>query len=113
MTKYDMTMVRGDTLVFFFKINELSSNRVDSLTFTCKASDTSEEKIFQKTIGDGITLVDSEENLWKVRVAPEDTAGVSGQSKYAYVYDIQLGVGEDIYTPIKGKMTIIQDVTEN
>ena len=110
MTKYDMSMVRGDTLVFFFKINELSSNRVDSLMFTCKQNDTDDAEIFQKTIGDGITLVDSEENLWKVRVAPEDTAGITGGK---YVYDIQLGIGDDIYTPIKGKMTIIQDVTEN
>ena len=90
MTKYDMSMVRGDTLVFFFKINELSSNRVDSLTFTCKQNDTDDAEIFQKTIGDGITLVDSEENLWKVRVAPEDTAGITGGK---YVYDIQLGIG--------------------
>lgn len=113
MTRYNMSMVRGDTLVFFFKLTELSADRVASLKFTCKVSDTDDAEIFQKTIGDGITLLDAEENLWKVRVAPEDTAGLSGSSKYDYVYDIQLGVGEDIYTPVKGKMTIIQDVTEN
>ena len=69
-----------------------------------KASD--EVSIFQKSLTDGITKID--DTTYRVRVAPEDTNGVAA-GKYAY--DLQIGVGTDIYTLLMGNLTIVQDVT--
>ena len=108
MVKHDMSMVRGDTLAFFVSFKGAVRKYISSLTFSAKTADTVTNYIFSKTLGDGVTKID--EGLYRVRVAPSDTADIRGGK---YVYDLQLGIGEDIYTLLKGRFTIIQDVTYN
>jgi hypothetical protein len=107
MNDENITMVRGDTLAFNVEITDQDGEviLVDSAHFTCKKNVTGAEKIFQKSLGSGIIQSDG---LLTVRVAPEDTREVdAGQ----YFYDMEIGVGSDIYTLMIGTLSIQQDVT--
>lgn len=103
----NITMTKGDTLSFGVECSDQHDNMIefDTAFFTCKKNLTDETYLFQKSLGDGISLVDSH---YVVRVAPEDTENaVPGR----YYYDMQVGVGDDIYTIIKGALDIDFDVT--
>ena len=67
----NITFVRGDTLQFDVHLTDVEAT-VESMFFSAKKSATDTEYAFQKSLDDGITLVD--ENVYRVRVAPEDTA---------------------------------------
>jgi hypothetical protein len=103
----NITMVKGDTLAFNVQVfdEEGEPFAVDMAEFTCKKIATSPEYLFKKTLGDGIT---QENMLMTVRVAPEDTREAeSGE----YFYDMNIGVGDDIYTLKLGLLSILQDVS--
>lgn len=103
----NITMVRGDTLAFNTEIRDDDGNvvTVDSADFSCKKRLLDEERIFHKTLGNGI----SQGNGYvSVRVAPEDTQEIEAGR---YFYDYQIGIGEDRYTLMKGVLTIEQDVS--
>lgn len=107
MENKNITMTKGDTLSFNVFVTDKDGNimTVDSADFTCKKLGIDEANIFRKTLGAGITQLD---DCMVVRVAPEDTKEVeAGQ----YFYDMQIGVGQDIFTIMKGVMEIEQDVT--
>ena len=106
-TTYDMSMVRGDTFAFQLTFHDVNWV-IDSLTFTIKKRREDKHVIVQKTLGDGITQTGEYEYV--VRVAPEDTRGVS---RGTYKYDVQLGTGDDIYTLFMGDLEIEKDVTDN
>ena len=109
MYKYiDLSMIRGDTLSFDIVLTDYDVSTIQSIYLTVKAKPTDTTAVFQKSLGHGITIVDT--NTYRVRVAPSDTHGVEAGE---YYYDLQLGFGDDIYTVLLGKMQIIQDVTDN
>ena len=102
----NITMVRGDTMMFNVQIMDEDDNavEVDTATFTCKKRATDGVNIFQKTLNAGITQEDA---LLIVRVAPEDTADVDeGQ----YYYDFNIGIGDDVFTILIGTLSIEHDV---
>jgi hypothetical protein len=101
----NIRMVRGDTLAFGMEIPELTID-LSSVYFTCKRNATDEKYIFQKSLEDGVTKI--EDGKYKVRVAPEDTQDVEARE---YYYDLQIGINTEIYTVIKGRLKIEQDVT--
>lgn len=107
MVRKNLSMVRGDTMQFDMKLEHVEATVV-SVDFTCKVKGTDTTPVFHKELGDGITLVD--DTIYRVRVAPEDTASADAGK---YVYDLQLGLGSDIYTIMLGELTLIQDVTDN
>ena len=102
----NLSMVRGDTFTFDVVLSDLEESTVTSIFFTVKKKATDGTVIFQKSLQNGITP--TEENTYRVRVAPGDTSGVEA-GKYAY--DLQLGVGNDVYTVLMGSLQIVQDVT--
>ena len=102
----NLSMVRGDTFAFDVVLSDLEESTVTSIFFTVKKKATDGTVIFQKSLQNGITP--TEENTYRVRVAPGDTSGVEA-GKYAY--DLQLGVGNDVYTVLMGSLQIVQDVT--
>ena len=102
----NLSMVRGDTFSFDVVLADLDGETVSSIYFTAKKKATDNEAVFQKTLGDGITPM--EETTYRVRVAPEDTKTLDA-GKYAY--DLQIGIGNDVYTLIMGNLQITQDVT--
>ena len=107
MDESNITMVKGDTLSFGIEIDGLDGQSLESAFFTCKAVPTSDDVIFQKSLGDGIT--DNGDGTYVVRVSPADTENVTAG---AYYYDCQIGINEDVYTILIGLLTILQDVTD-
>ena len=107
MENKNITMVRGDTLSFNVEVTDADGEiiEVDSAYFTCKKISTDDSNIFRKALDAGIT---QDEDGITVRVAPEDTRNVNAGQ---YFYDLQIGVGEDIFTILKGVLEIEQDVS--
>lgn len=106
MENKNITMTKGDTLSF--NVIAMDTNGepmvVDSADFTCKKLGTETSNVFRKSLGAGIT---QDDGMITVRVAPEDTNINAGR----YFYDMQIGVGSDIFTVMKGVLEIEQDVT--
>lgn len=107
MENKNITMVRGDTLSFNVEVTDAGGDliEIDSAYFTCKKLSTDDSNVFQKALGSGISMLD---DCYVVRVAPEDTRNVNAGQ---YFYDMQIGVGEDIFTILKGVLEIEQDVS--
>lgn len=102
----NIVMVRGDTLAFDMTLYDVDAT-VESIYYSCKKVAADDNYIFQKAIGDGVTKIN--DSVYRVRVAPADTADIPAGD---YVYDLQLGLGADIYTLLYGKLTLKQDITE-
>ncbi len=107
MENKNITMVRGDTLSFNVEVTDADGEiiEVDSAYFTCKKISTDDSNVFKKALGAGIT---QDEDGMTVRVAPEDTRNVNAGQ---YFYDMQIGIGQDIFTILKGVLEIEQDVS--
>ena len=112
MFKNDLNLefTRGDTFSFGVRIYELGQ-ALTSAKFTCKKNVDDTTPLFQKTINNGVTLdsVDMDDYFYKVRVAPEDTKDLEVGK---YFYDFQIEVNGDIFTILKGVLTLEYDVSE-
>lgn len=112
----NFTMVRGDN-VSLSGIATLSgepySLALCSLWFTAKYryTDDDETAVFQKTIGDGITVTNPTAGLFIVEIVPDDTEPVA-KARTILVWDLQLMDGSGkIYTLNSGNLIINPDVT--
>lgn len=103
-TNHTFNMVRGDTLSFGFEIQ--GTEQLDTAYFSCKTDAYDSEYVFQKSLNDGITAAGN--GKYRVRVAPGDTADIEAGT---YYYDLEIGENGDIYTILKGKLKIDQDIT--
>ena len=101
-----MTMIRGDTLEFTVEIENLTEP-LDSCYFSCKKNANDTQYTFQKSLGNGITKIG--DNKYKVRVAPSDT---HTKAVGNYLYDLQIQIGQDIYTILYGMLCIYEEITE-
>lgn len=115
-----ISIVKGDTFTFGVEFSGLNQT-VTNLTFTVRNKPTDNTYIFQKTKGSGISLVSSSEDsegklteLYKVRIAPEDTKDLDTGS---YFYDLEYrqtnGVTSDIFTLLRGAFDIEYAVTQH
>ena len=107
MQDQNITMVKGDTLAFNVEVYDENNDPVTATSayMTCKKMPTSDEFVFQKSLGDGIT---QENSLMTVRVAPEDTAETDAGE---YYYDLQIGFDNDIFTIMRGLLSLEQNIT--
>lgn len=111
-TQVNLEMIRGDTFSIDLILHDIDPESIESLYFTVKrrATDTDSAAVLQKSLANGgITRIEGNDLRYRVRVAPADTAGVSART---YAYDVQVGIGTDIFTFVRGNLTIEQDVTE-
>ena len=111
--KNNIRHVKGDTFSSALEIEGLGQN-LDTAYFTCRDSlNDNSEILFQKSLDNGITLVDydSEKDIryYAVRIAPEDTTNLQAG---AYEYDLEVGVNGDIFTIMKGKFILEQESTK-
>ena len=107
MQDQNITMVKGDTLAFNVQVLDMDGEpmTVDSAFMTCKKRPNSNDKVFQKSLENGIVQT---EGMLLVRVAPADTSEAdAGQ----YFYDFQIGIGDDRFTIMIGILSLEQDVT--
>lgn len=101
----NLAMIRGDTFAFAVEIEGLDQD-LDAAFFSCKTSASANNYVFQKTLDNGISKVET--GKYRVRVAPEDTKNLLPK---AYKYDLQIGVNGDVYTILKGELAITEDIT--
>lgn len=105
----NMTHIRGDTLAFGIEIEGCTQD-LDSAFFSVKKDLEDEDYILRVQLGDGITKVGTSEAAiyYRVRVAPELTENIAPGS---YHYDLEIGLNGDIFTVLRGVLTILRDVT--
>ena len=102
-------MIRGDTVNIQFEVEsdtvlDLTSNDFQ-VTFSLKQAATDTEYVFQKH---KTAVTQISENNFILRIAPEDTAElIAGY----YYYDLELKIGDDVYTIALGTFQIIRDIT--
>ena len=106
ITETNLNMIRGDTLAFAVEIDGLEGQTLSSAYFSVKADASDTEYTLQKSLSDGISEVEA--GKYRVRVAPEDTANVEPGT---YRYDLQIGANGDIFTVLRGKLKIVEDIT--
>jgi hypothetical protein len=104
MQKIPITMTRGDTLAFKLTLTGMTASAI----YFSARPDLNADYVFQKSLSDGISLIEG--STYRVRVAPEDTATLAPGK---YVYDCELHIGEDVYTPFGGTLELKNDVTRN
>lgn len=102
----NLRMVRGDTFAFSFEVS--GTDLLDTVFFSCKINADDEQYLFQKSLNDGITYRGN--GRFSVRVAPNVTKDLEVGS---YYYDLEIGVNGDIFTIMKGRLKIEQDITRH
>lgn len=101
IVQHNIEMVRGDTLEIDV-IPEGDIGTVASMRMTARRAAT-DEQLFALALGSGITATD---DGWAIEVPPSATqAAVPG----LYDYDIELTIGEKVYTPLFGTLRIYPD----
>lgn len=110
--KKDIRNIKGDTYTCTVTIEDLGQN-IDNMYFTCRDSLDDESNIlFQKTINDGITQTnyDEENDIreFLVRIAPEDTEELQSGS---FFYDLKFYINDDKFTIMKGLFIVEQNCT--
>jgi len=106
MSDENITMVSGDTLSFNVIIRDKSGEAVtvDGATFKAKSNlDSTSAVSIDKSLGNGIT---QEDGILTVRLAPADTSSLVG----FFYYDMDITVGSDRFTLLRGMLQIEQDV---
>ena len=107
----DIDMVRGDTLAFNFIVKGLDGAE-PTISFTCR-DHYDGELLFNCVSGYGIEQVDYDAEqaaaTFAVWVDPNKT-------KYLdlarYYYDLELSVNSDVITLMRGRLTLLYDVTK-
>lgn len=94
---------KGDELSF--KITFVNEVTIDSMEFGVKTDYTDEEFVILKTIGNGITKLDSKNYQVTVASSEMETLDI-----LSYVYDIRIRSGSMIRTPLSGKVIIKETV---
>lgn len=118
MRKTNLEMIRGDTLSFGLEIEyshfhgrAVNPQKLETAVLTVKKDYDDDTPVIRKELDKGITYEKTEHDkvYYIVRIAPEDTAGVEEGN---YLYDLQIGLNEDIYTVLYGTLTVLNDVTK-
>lgn len=104
LDQQNLAMVRGNTLSFGLQFEGLDQ-ALDGAFLTCRKNFTDEGIAFEKTLGNGITLAESDNYI--VRVAPEDTKNLEVGD---YYYDLDIQVNDDVFTILRGVLSLLQDV---
>lgn len=107
-TEKKIKLTRGDSFGFNFEVADSNDEEVslDAVHFSCKESPTDANYIFQKTLNNGITKLSEG---YYVKIEPADTEELEYKD---YYYDLQVTIGDDVYTFLKGKLEIKWDVTK-
>lgn len=94
---------KGDELSF--KITFVNKVSIDSMEFGVKKDYTDEDFTILKTIGNGITRLDSKNYQIIVSSTEMDALDI-----LSYVYDVRIRSGNIVKTPLSGKVIIKESV---
>lgn len=112
----DIEAIRGDGETYLLTVTEDDAplDLTDAeiwMTAKRHIRDADADAIFQKTVGDGITITDDTGGLATVELVPADTSSLAART-IRLVYDVQVKLSSGrIVTPLKGKLTVEPDVT--
>jgi hypothetical protein len=113
MQQQQLTMFRGNTMVFDFSIT-LGGNPVDltgaGLWFTAKTSPGTSAVVFQKTVGQGITVTDVASGVGLIELVPADTGALGARTVRLY-FDLEVEIADAVYTVAAGRLVVDPDVT--
>lgn len=108
----NLYMIKGDTFLFSMEIIGLEHN-LTAAYLSCKKNKDDDTFSFQKSLGDGIALVETTESgkTYSFTVDPEDTEDLEPGN---YYYDVQITTAAgEIFTPLLGMLRIDYDITTN
>lgn len=97
---YNIALPQGDTLAFSMLFDGLSQD-LASADFSVKKSYSDNTYVIHKTIGNGITKVET--GKYSVRVSPSDTSIDAG----SYFYNLDVMIASDVFTLLRGMLTIL------
>lgn len=108
----DIEMVKGDTLAFNFELQGLEGEVPDAITFSC-AEHYDDEVLFTSDLSDGIGLIAYNEAkdiaTYSVRIDPNKTKYLDVAR---YYYDLEATIGNDVITLMRGRLTLVYEVTK-
>jgi hypothetical protein len=110
-----MTITRGDSKTFTLTLRNPDGSALNptgmDVTFTAKRSrwDADADAVFQKTIGDGLTIADASAGQIAIAFLAEETESITDLRSLRA--DVQVQSGEDVKTAWQGKLKINPDVT--
>lgn len=107
----DIDIVKGDTLAFAFQLQGLGDVE-PTFTFSCALS-YYDSPLFTVDSEDGITResYDAEKDIatYTIRIAPNKTEALDLNR---YYYDLEMTLDDDIITLMRGRLTLLYEVTK-
>ena len=108
----DVEMVKGDTLAFNFSLKGLDGGE-PSFKFSCKEHYDDTITLFECESGFGIELADYNEakdiSTFAVWVDPAKTKNLD---LARYYYDLEMSLNDDVITLMRGRLTLVYEVTK-
>lgn len=105
VNELNIKMVKGDSFSFTVEIGEKKVN-IDKAFFTVKNNEDDSTAVIKKSLTNGISKV--ADNKYLVRLTPRDTKYLDIKS---YFYDLEITIGNSVYTVIKGLFKLVKDIT--
>ena len=108
----NLEMTRGDSKSFLFALDMDLTGAV-GIWMTAKSAlaDIDADAVFQKTISDGVTVIDDEAGTIQVDVEPDDTIDLDATRQRLF-YDVQVeDVNNKVRTIRSGRLVVKPDVT--
>jgi hypothetical protein len=106
-----MSLIRCDSHTFVFVLG-IDLTGATGIWMTAKSALADVDPgVFQKTLSDGVTVLDDVTGTISVDLEPADTEDLTGPRDRLY-YDVQvLDVDDKISTPQRGRLVVKADVT--
>ena len=109
----DITMVRGDTLIFGFELLGLEGELPDLIKFKCTDNYENSPDFSSSTLDGGIILENYDEGTdtatYSVRVQPMQTSSLA-VGRYHYDITMSFDDVEDVYTLQRGNLDLVPNV---
>ena len=107
----NLEMTRGDSKSFLFAL-DVDLTAAVGVTMTAKAAlADADPGVFQKTLGDGVTVIDEPAGTIQVDVEPGDTSDLDAVTNRLF-YDVQVeDVNSKVRTHAHGRLIVRADVT--
>jgi hypothetical protein len=104
MSRQNLTVIRGNDDTLTVTLTGIPEGGITDAWFTVGG-------LFEKRMGDGLTIDDPEAGDCTVTLTPGDTDDAPA-SRVAYPFDVQVQLADGaIKTPIRGLFIVLPDVT--
>lgn len=111
MINTDLEFVRGNTFSRGFNIKGWKHD-IDQVYFTIKENENDKNYVLQKTLDNGINLVEEDENSKTYALTIEATDTDNFKTDYNYYFDIKIVSGTLKRTIIMGNLTLTNEITK-